>query len=978
MERSTWLRAILAMAVTIFAVTGPVAAQGTTGSINGTVTDNTGAVLPGVTVSATGPAIMGAQTAITNDQGQYRFPALPPGTYRVEYQLAGFSTVVREGIIVSVGFTAGVNVQLQLATLNETVTVTGASPVVDTQNTNVQTNFTQDMIKSLPNARDIWALIAVAPGTTMSSYDVGGSRAGTQTGYSAYGTSGQVRVQVDGANATEDTGGTGYFNYGAFEEVQIGTDSNDASMPTPGVQINAVVKSGGNQFRGDLYLDYQTESLQGKNVTDEIRRQGLGEGTRITRYYDPNIGVGGPIKRDKVWYFVSGRSQYSGTNVGGFPVEAPGTFEFQSYIQGLTEKTTYQLSPNNKLSQFLELRRKLQPSRDASSTRYQDAVYKQESISTYGSVEWNSIVSPAFFMNTRFSSWGYNWPNYANGTEGLQQGIQPRRTERLTGNVAGGAREDKLHRRRWQFDWTGTLFRDELIGANHTLKMGFTGEREKEHDLDNGFLGEYTAQFDSATGQPDFFRPWRVQIGNTPRLSKNNIEHYGAFVQNQMVFSRNITVNAGFRWDYYHVFYPDNGIPEGPYRAFFYGGVPLPNGYSVPASFPDYNIPGNPDVLTFPRGFAPRFGIAYDIAGDGKTVVKANWGIYQSNPGPQNFVNPIQSQTATFEWLDCRNAAGVPIACAAGQFGDRQFTTNEFGAFVSSAGGSFNTIDPDLKQEYSTDLSVFVERELMNNLGIRAGYVRKDGRNNWQELQVGRSYAGYSDARTFNDPGADGVLNTGDDGAPFIAYDYPAGVTIPASRTRLINQPLIESWDQNIDITLNKRMSGRWSLLSSFLYNWDHSKGAPQTPNGERFNEQDLTSYAFKFFGTYQAPWNITINPVLRLQQGPNLAREVQVTLRTGSLDYQAEAPGTYRGENVAIFDLAAERRFRLGASRSADIFIAAFNALNSNAATGQDEIVGTRTATLPSGERVTYQRFLRRTAILPPRVFRFGVKLAF
>src|SRR5918993_1424824 len=157
-------------------------AQGTTGSINGTITDTTGAVLPGVTVTATGPAIMGAQTAVTNEQGQYRFPALPPSSYRVQYELAGFNTIVREGIVVNIGFTATINVQLQVATLAETVTVTGASPVVDTQNTNIQTNFTQEMIRSLPNARDIWALIAVAPGTTMNSYDVGGSRAGTQTG----------------------------------------------------------------------------------------------------------------------------------------------------------------------------------------------------------------------------------------------------------------------------------------------------------------------------------------------------------------------------------------------------------------------------------------------------------------------------------------------------------------------------------------------------------------------------------------------------------------------------------------------------------------------------------------------------------------------------------------------------------------------------------------------------------------------------
>jgi hypothetical protein len=457
MRARTWLCVVSA----VVSLVGSTAAyaQGTTGSVNGTVSDNTGAVLPGVTVTASSPALMGVQTAVTNEQGQYRFPTLPPGAYRLEYQLAGFSTVVRDQIVVQITFTATVNVQLQVATLNETVTVTGASPVVDTQNTQIQTNFTQEMIRSLPNARDIWALIAVAPGTTMGSFDVGGSRAGTQTGYSAYGRGDQVRVQVDGANSTEDTGGTGYFNYGAFEEVSIGTDSNDASMPTPGVQINAVVKSGGNQFRGDLYTDFQHSSMQGRNVTDEIRRKGLGEGTRITKYYDPNLGIGGPIKRDQIWYFVSLRKQFSGSNIGGFPVEDPGTFEFRSQLENITEKTTYQLSQNNKLAQFFEFRRKLQPSRDASSTRYLDAVYKQESLSSYGTVEWNSVVSPAFFMNTRFSSWGYNWPNYAYGADGiLGENIQPRQTERLTGNVRGGARADKTFRRRYQVDWGGTYF----------------------------------------------------------------------------------------------------------------------------------------------------------------------------------------------------------------------------------------------------------------------------------------------------------------------------------------------------------------------------------------------------------------------------------------------------------------------------------------------------------------------------------------
>ena len=940
-------------------------AQGTTGSINGTVQDNTGAFLPGVTITASGPAIMGVQTGLTNAQGQYRFPALPPGTYQLRYELSGFNTFVREGIAVSVGFAATIDVQLKLATLAETVTVTGQSPVVDTQNSNVQTNFTQEIIKSLPNARDLWALIAVAPGTMMSSFDVGGSRAGTQTGYNAYGRGDQVRVQVDGANATEDTGGTGYFNYGAFEEVQIGTDSNDASMPTPGVQINAVVKSGGNEFRGDLYLDYMSQNMQGQNVTDEQRRQGVGEGDRITRYYDPNLGLGGPIMRDKLWYFVSLRDQRSGRTVSGFPADQPAPLDFLTKLENFSEKITYQLSQNNKLSQFFEIRRKLQPLRDASSTRYEDAVYKQESVSSYGSIEVNSVVTRSFFFVTRVGSWGYNWPNYAYGTGGLQQDIQPRRTEQLSGNVAGGAREDKTHRRRWQLDWTGTYFKDGFLGGNHTIKTGLTLENESEKYTDNGFAGDYTAQYDSRNqaNTTDFVRAYRAVLENSPRLSINNVQHRGAFVQDQFVVNNKLTLNLGLRWDYYHNYYPDLEIREAPFRDFFYAGKPLPNGYSIPASYPDFKIPGNPDVLTFPAGFAPRFGLAYDLHGNGKTVLKANWGRYQSNPGPQDFVNPMQRVSYTFEWID-RNS-------------DLKFTPNELGNFVSSTGGSFNTINPDLKQEYTDDLSVFVERELIADLGVRVGYVKKIGGNNWQSVQVGRQYSGYSDARTFNDNGHDGVANTADDGKPFVVYDYPAGVTIPASRTDLRNEADIESWDQNFDFTINKRMSNRWSLLSSFLYNWDHSKGAPQTPNAERFNEKDLTNWAFKMFGTYQAPWRITLNPVLRYQSGENLSRLVNVSLRTGSYDYEAEIEGAYRSDNVPIFDISAERRFPFG-RRSVDLFVAAFNTFNSNNATGRDELIGTRTATLPTGERVSYARFLRPTAILQPRVFRVGVKLAF
>ena len=317
----------------------PLARAQTTGSMNGTVTDNTGAMLPGVTVTASSPIMMGAQTAISNESGAYRFPSVPPGTYRLEYELAGFNKVVREGIVVNIGFTATVNVQLQLASLQETVTVSGASPLVDVTNSNVQTNFTAEMLSNLPNARDIWSLIGEAPGMMVTRFDVGGSRAGTQTSYSAYGYSGQVRIQIDGVNTTEGTDGAGfYYDYGSFDEIQLGGDGNDASAATPGVQLNAVIKSGGNAFRGDAYFDYENKSFQGHNVDDRLRHLGVGEGNRILRYYDPNISVGGPIKRDRLWYFGSVRNQRTGVTQSGFPVENPSDFEFATKLQNGTYK----------------------------------------------------------------------------------------------------------------------------------------------------------------------------------------------------------------------------------------------------------------------------------------------------------------------------------------------------------------------------------------------------------------------------------------------------------------------------------------------------------------------------------------------------------------------------------------------------------------------------------------------------------------
>src|SRR5688500_2534207 len=241
-----------------------------TGSISGEIKVAQGGVLPGVTVTATSPAQIGALSAVTNEAGIYRFPAVPPGEYRLSFELPGFQTTVRDGIRITLGFNAQVNVALNVASLQETVTVSGASPVIDTSATRIQTNYDQQMLTSIPNARDMWSLLATTPSVTLNRIDVGGSTAGTQTTYFSYGYSGQNRPLIEGINTTEGTAAAGfYLDYGSFEEVFIGAAGTSAEMPNPGVLTQVVSKSGGNNFSVNVYYDYENEKIQGRNLEPE-------------------------------------------------------------------------------------------------------------------------------------------------------------------------------------------------------------------------------------------------------------------------------------------------------------------------------------------------------------------------------------------------------------------------------------------------------------------------------------------------------------------------------------------------------------------------------------------------------------------------------------------------------------------------------------------------------------------------------------
>ena len=356
--------------------------------------------------------------------------------------------------------------------MQETVTVSGASPVIDTSTTRVVQNFKLEQLQSLPNGRDMWSLLAVTPAVQMSRIDVGGNRAGTQTGYTAYGQSGQVRVLIEGINSTEGTTGAGfYFDYSSLEEVFLGTSGQSAEMPNPGVQSQFIAKSGGNQLSGEGYLDWYNNSLQGSNIPDHyltptaFRNQPIrAHSNEIDRYYDTAINIGGPIKRDKVWWFGTYRTQFNAIQQPNFTFDKT----FDTKLWNPVGKVTYQVSQKHKLIGYYQWGQKIQANRLPFGTytyTSESATNRQDSGSWVYKGEWNATLTDKLYVEARYGDFGYYFPQITNGTDDYFW------RDSGTLEILGSHQKNQNDRDRKQWNGAATYFVDSAKGS-HTLKLG--------------------------------------------------------------------------------------------------------------------------------------------------------------------------------------------------------------------------------------------------------------------------------------------------------------------------------------------------------------------------------------------------------------------------------------------------------------------------------------------------------------------------
>jgi hypothetical protein len=325
----------------------------------------------------------------------------------------------------------------------------------------------------------MWALLAATPAVTMSRIDVGGNRAGTQTGYRAYGFGGQTRVLVEGINTTEGTSGAGfYFDYGSFEEVFLGTAAQGAEMPTPGVQSQFLGKSGGNKFQGEIYYDYERNSFQSQNIPDSVLSRGIRpHSNEIVNYRDSNLNFGGPLTKDKVWWYFSYRDQKNGVAQPNFRF-TPNTFETR--LWNPSGKVTYQANQTNKLIGYYQWGQKIQPHRlpgccNSYAYTKPDYTFSQDSGSWVYKGEWNGTVSSRLYVEARYGVFGYYfrcWPILTRPITGATQAFRRCRVAIRNSRRTGSAASSPEPRRTSRTSFSAAATISSSVGSSCSRRSG--------------------------------------------------------------------------------------------------------------------------------------------------------------------------------------------------------------------------------------------------------------------------------------------------------------------------------------------------------------------------------------------------------------------------------------------------------------------------------------------------------------------------
>jgi hypothetical protein len=994
---SSFLRRTLAgLAAAVLLSAAPAAWAQATGNIYGTVGDESGAVLPGATVTLSGA---GTQSTTSGSQGDFRFLNLAPGNYRLTVALSGFTTIARD-VTVNTGVNVNLTFGLKVASVEETITVTAETPVIDTKKTGTSTTVSRDELEKTPQARDPWAVLRTIPGVVVDRVNVGGNESGQQANFAGKGSSNRdTQWSMDGISIT-DMSAIGasptYFDFDAFEEINVGTGGQDLRVQTGGVALNFVTKRGTNNFHGSAHGFFNHRKLEWGNIegtplaTDSRLKLNdqrcsdlgidvpvAGQGCfskwadHIDQIADYGADLGGPIVKDKVWFWLSyGRQDIR--------LERTNQTADKTVLKDISGKLNWQASSSDMVTVSYFNGEKIKEGRPGYGSAFglsepDSALWNQANSYPSGphgliKIEDNHVFSPNFVLNLKYGFYGSGFSftprggidadttlDFNNGVvSGSSYGYQTQRPEHVVNADAsyffagaGGNNELKFGfgYKRYPVSsittWPGTKVQGRLFGPSSGYALVF-------RDGNNNYLYQYTSGY----------------VGDT-------------FTKGRL------TLNVGARYDH----------QTGESQASSVGANPV-----FPDLLPAVNFNGNAETITW-NDISPRVGLTYALDQNRKTLVRASYARYAGQLGGTDALqnNPIGYNYIAYNWVDTNGDGRVQRNEVLTGSGIAYYSA---GLNLQNQNLSVSRIDPNFKANHDNEFIVGLDHELFANFAVSASYTYKKSNDLRYIPRIGLTTADYACS------------------APTVARGYTtygtctpnaAKVLAAQNGTLLTNNPGVFNQYSGFEFVAVKRLADKWMARGTFAYNdWtEHFDGGvagnpgiqnptrtqaqlnggisgPQVDGGQvaprsAGSGKGAIFYNAKWQGSvaalYQMPWNVELSANAFFRQGfPRPIRIQRGAGADGTLSVLACPVGTssadcdvdnQRYPNLFNLDLRLAKTMKLAGDTNLVLSADAFNVLNKN-------------TTLNQNFTASSSAFNRLDEVLSPRIIRFGVRVTF
>ncbi|MEO8275865.1 MAG: TonB-dependent receptor [Thermoanaerobaculia bacterium] len=892
-------RVLAAAMCTALLAGGAWAQSKTTSAMTGTVVDDSGAAVPGATIEISSPALIGgARTATTETNGRFRFPEIAPGIYTVNSTLDGFQPVRLEGVTLLTGSSQDVTIKMSVATVTETLVVTADAATVDTASSATSTNLDNDYLQNLPTGRFQPDVLNLAPGI---NNDV------------AYGSAGSgLAYQLDGVDTSDPEGGTAwsFVNFNIVEEVQlVGLGAPAEYGSFTGVVFNSVTKSGSNNVNGLVDGYYTNNSLSDKFTGAEFE----GLNPRTESFIDTTAQIGGPLTQDKLWYFISGQ-YYKEENSDGGPIrteESPRAFG----------KLSFQANEHNNVEGWIEWDRYDIVGRGADAVTPLDATVTETAPEYVANLSWRSILSENTILNISYGGYdGYYYLDPQNGYDTAGH------LDFNTGLYSANSYYYYLaDRQRNQVVASISHFADNFIKGDHDLKFGMELERSTLRSREGyptgaWFYDNYGYADDPGTEEYDYV-PYTQGYYNYSYDLKGTIERASLFAQDGWRITPGFTINAGVR-----------------------------------AEFNQGKVPGEGKIFSN-NAVAPRLGFAWDVTGDGKTVLKGHYGRY------------FEKFVAT-EFYYANPVAFTPL----------EFHNIYPSGYIENLGqatASSTVIEGDLKQPYMDQYTLGIDRELGSGITASFTYIHREKKDFIETVSRDGEFVPIT-----------GIIR--ETGRTATLYDYlnpETDVLVYANPSALhrkyegymfvLNRRLRDNWQMMLSYVYSKATGNVDNLSFGGAYGGDNAGSFLNTPNSLVFAEGNLTNdptHAVKLQGSYAIPkWNLLFSGNYTFNTGDTYNIRTTCLLvdgdcydfNQGTNRVHGEPRGSRRLDDKSELDLRAEWFMDLGSNDDrVGLFLDIFNVTNQERFTLVEDRAGSNFENGRSTNR--------------PRTYRIGARYSF